>query len=192
VSAPPAFAAVDWWALFGQFALLSILSVGGAITVASDLHRSLVVEHVWLSDAQFTASIALAQAAPGPNVLFIGLVGWHVGLNAGGHAVAVAGLLLALLGALLPSSLLTLVATRWARRHREDRSVRAFKQGMAPVVIGMMLATAAVLDSAAGPVRDHLPLWGLSALSAGLVWKTRLHMLWLLAIGALLGALGLV
>jgi chromate transporter len=186
------FHAVDWWAFFGQFALLSLLSVGGAITVASDLHRSLVLEHVWLSDAQFAASIALAQAAPGPNVLFIGLVGWQVGLNAGGYPLAVAALLLAMLGALLPSSLLTLTATRWARRHREDRSVRAFKQGMAPVVIGMMMATAAVLDSAAGPVRDHLPLWLLSAVSALVVWKTRLHMLWLLAISALLGALGLV
>ena len=182
----------DWLQLLGHFAALSLLSVGGAITVASDLHRRLVIDHQWLSDGQFTASVALAQAAPGPNVLFIGLVGWHVGLNAGGYASATLGLFLSLLGALLPSSVLTLAATRWARRHREDRAVRAFKQGMAPLVIGMMLATAAVLDLASGPALQHLPIWALSAAAAWAVWATGVHLLWLLAAGALLGALGWV
>ncbi|ACB32346.1 Chromate transporter [Leptothrix cholodnii SP-6] len=191
---------LDWLQLLGHFAALSLLSVGGAITVASDLHRRLVLDHHWLSDGQFSASIALAQAAPGPNLLFVGLVGWHVGLNAGattglnagGYATATAGLLLSLSGALLPSSVLTLTATRWARRHRDDRAVRAFKQGMAPLVIGMMLATAAVLNLASGPLLPHWPMWALSAAAAWAVWATGVHLLWLLAAGALLGALGWV
>ncbi|PXW99304.1 chromate transporter [Sphaerotilus hippei] len=180
----------DWLVFAGHFALLSLLSVGGAITVASDLQRRLVVDHQWLSDGQFSASVALAQAAPGPNVLFIGLVGWHVGLNAGGLPLALLGLALSLLAILLPSSVLTLLTTRWARRHHEDRGVRAFKQGMAPVVIGMMLATATVLDLGLGAPLEHLPVWLVTAVSAGLVWRTRVHLLWLLGAGALMGALG--
>jgi chromate transporter len=182
----------DWLVFCGHLALLSLLSVGGTITVASDLNRRLVIDHGWLSDTQFAATIALAQAAPGPNMLFVGLVGWQVGLNAGGYLLGSMGLLLSLVSLLLPSSVLALATTRWVRRHRQDRSVRAFKQGMAPLVVGMMLATATVLNLGAGPVLQHLPAWGITLVSALLVWRTRLHLLWLLAAGALLGALGWV
>ena len=61
--------------LFGHFLLLSLLAVGGAITTAPDMHRYLVTQQHWLSDAQFTSSIAIAQAAPGPNVLFVAVLG---------------------------------------------------------------------------------------------------------------------
>ena len=67
--------AADWLSLFMHFASLSILAVGGAITTAPDMQRFLVVEHGWLSHDQFTSSIALAQAAPGPNILFVPLLG---------------------------------------------------------------------------------------------------------------------
>lgn len=182
----------DWLQFFAQFVTLSLFAVGGAVTVAADLNRRLVVEHPWLTDAQFTASIALGQAAPGPNVLFIGLVGWHAGLNVAGYPTAVLGLLLALLGILLPSTVLTLSATRWAHRHREDRAVRAFKAGMAPLVIGLMVATAALLDLSVGPVREHPVVWALTTVTALTLWFTRVHLLWLLAAGAVLGALGWV
>ena len=74
--------AADWLQLFEHFASLSLLAVGGAITTAPDMHRYLVSQLGWLSDSQFTSSIALAQAAPGPNILFVALMGWNVGLNA--------------------------------------------------------------------------------------------------------------
>ena len=74
----------DWVSLFVHFVSLSLLAVGGAITVAPDIHRYLVEEQRWLSNAQFSSSIALAQGAPGPNVMFIALMGWNVGLNAAG------------------------------------------------------------------------------------------------------------
>ena len=68
----------DLLALFGHFVVLSLLAVGGAITTVPDMHRFIVAEHHWLTDAQFTASIAIAQAAPGPNVLFVAVLGWNV------------------------------------------------------------------------------------------------------------------
>ena len=68
-----AFTGADWWALVSHFLTLSLMAVGGAITTAPDMHRYLVVQQSWLSDAQFNASIALAQAAPGPNVLFVAI-----------------------------------------------------------------------------------------------------------------------
>ena len=76
--------ASEWLALLTHFLSLSLLAVGGVITTVPDMHRRLVDEHQWLTDGQFNASIAIAQAAPGPNVLFVALMGWHVGLNSGG------------------------------------------------------------------------------------------------------------
>ena len=192
--------AADWLGMFQHFASLSLLAVGGAITTAPDMHRYLVDETGWLSDSQFTSSIALAQAAPGPNILFVALIGWNVGLNAaasqgdGWHSATLAalGLLVAMLGIMLPSSILTYTATRWAHQHRERLAIRAFKSGMAPIVIALLLATAWLLTvSHNQPARDW-PLYALALLTTLIVWRTRVHMLLMIGIGALLGALGWV
>lgn len=190
----------DWLGMFQHFASLSLLAVGGAITTAPDMHRYLVDETHWLSDAQFTSSIALAQAAPGPNILFVALMGWNVGLNAGAGlggggqsaALAAMGVLVAMLGIMLPSSILTYTATRWAHQHRDNIGIRAFKAGMAPIVIALLLATAWLLTAVHNqPARDW-PLYVLTTATLLLVWRTKVHMLWLIGAGALLGAAGWV
>ncbi len=193
--------AADWLALFAQYLMLSLLSISGAITTVPDMHRYLVDRNGWLTDAQFASSVAIAQAAPGPNVLFVALMGWNVGLNAGGgigagwHAwlLGLLGLTVTMVGIMLPSTTLTYFATRWGHRNRERRGVRAFKQGMAPVVVGLLIATGWVL--AAGNRSGSVPawhLWLLAGFACLIVWRTRIHLLWLLGCGALLGTLGFV
>ena len=188
----------DWLHLLGYFLMLSLMTVGGAIATAPDMHRYLVDGNHWLTDTQFTSSIAIAQAAPGPNVLFIALFGWNVGVNSGGGSgpqawmLGALGVFICMAGILLPSSLLTWQASRWSRRNKARRSVRAFKQGMAPLVVGLLLATAWVLGSASGELAQDWRLWLLSLVCCVLVWRTRLHLLWLLGTGALLGAMGWV
>ncbi|MDA8446755.1 chromate transporter [Paracidovorax valerianellae] len=188
---------LDWLNLFLYYLSISLLAVGGAIAAAPDMHRFLVERQGWITDLQFNASVAIAQAAPGPNVLFVGLLGWNVGLNAGGPGAAgwtaaTLGMVLCLVGIMLPSTVLTWLATRWGHRNKHRRSVRAFKQGMAPVVIGLLLATAWLLGSAHHGAGTDPRLWLLSGACALVVWRTRLHLLWLLGAGALLGALGVV
>lgn len=188
----------NWLDLFTHFASLSLLAVGGAITTAPDMHRYLVNQQGWISDAQFSSSIALSQAAPGPNVLFVALVGWNVGLNAGGGpaagaiawGMALLGVLVTMLAIMLPSSVLTYTATRWAHHNRELRAVRAFKTGMAPIVIALLIATGWLLSAVHDQPSRDWPLWLLTLASILLVWRTRIHMLWLIGVGALLGALG--
>lgn len=182
----------DWRDLFLHYLSLSLLAVGGAITTAPDMHRYLVEQQHWLTEAQFNASIAIAQAAPGPNVLFVALMGWNVGLNAGGIGSALMGVLATMGGMLLPSTTLTYLAARWGHANRELRSVRAFKQGMAPIVIALLIATGWILTSAHDRPAQDWPLWALTVLCALLVWGTRLHLLWLLGAGALLGWFGWV
>ena len=194
----------DWWSLLTHFLSLSLLAVGGAITTAPDMQRYLVQEQHWLTDAQFTSSIALAQAAPGPNVMFVALMGWNVGLNSaaglasgGAYAPWVMGLLgvfIAMVGILLPSTTLTFAAARWGHKNRELRAVRAFKQGMAPIVIALLAATGWILANPQGS-SSHAPhwhLWLITAVTALIVWRTRVHLLWLLGAGGFLGWMGWV
>lgn len=182
----------DWLSLFLHYMLLSLLSIGGAISTVPDMHRYLVDQQHWLTDSQFNASIAIAQAAPGPNVLFIALMGWHVGLNAGGTGTALLGVLITMVGILLPSTTLTYVAASWGHRNRDMHAVRAFKLGMAPIVIGLLVATGWILAASHNIPATDWPLWLLAAVTALIVWRTRLHLLWLLAAGALLGWFGLI
>lgn len=107
-----------------HFTVLSMLAVGGAITTATDMHRYLVQEQGWLNDTEFNASIALAQAAPGPNILFVALLGLH--------SAGVAGVVLAMLGIMLPSSAVALVVGRLRRANREAVALRAFTGSSRP------------------------------------------------------------
>jgi chromate transporter len=182
----------DWAQLFLQYLMLSLLAFGSVIATAPDMHRYLVQEHGWLNDAQFNASIAIAQAAPGPNILFVALMGWQIGLNSGGLAMGLLGVLVTMAGILIPSSTLAYFAAQWGHRNRERRIVRAFKQGMAPVVIALLLSTGWILAATHGAAETKWRLWLLTAVVAIALWLTRVHLLWLLAAGALLGWFGLV
>ncbi|MFM8623037.1 MAG: chromate transporter [Betaproteobacteria bacterium] len=185
---PIEMGAADWLQMLLHFATLSLLGVGGAITTLPDMHRYLVDQQSWLSDTQFNASVALAQAAPGPNILFVALMGWHVGLNAGAGPLSLMGALLALLGTMLPSSLLVYAAGQWSHRNRERRIIRAFKQGLAPTVVGLLVATGIVLAAASAGSDQTSLAWVMAGVATVLMWRTRLHVLWLLAAGALAGA----
>ncbi len=177
---PDLLRAVDLGALALHFALLSLLAVGGAITTTPEMQRWVVGERGWLSDAQFTASVALAQAAPGPNVLFVAVIGWNV--------AGLAGVAATLGGSLLPSATLALLVTRWGVQNQGLLAVRAFRAGMAPITIGLLLATGWVLTD---PLRPHaLATALLVALAVGWMIWTRLSPLWVIAVGAVVGALG--
>jgi chromate transporter len=181
-----------------HFLSLSLMSVGGAITTVPEMHRFLVTEHAWLSEVQFSNAIALAQAAPGPNVLFVAILGWTVGLNAagglaGGTAawpLAGTGMLASMLGILLPSATLTFFAARWGQRNRERPTVRAFKQAIAPIVVALLVATGWILAGSQGSWSIHPGAYVVTAISALLVWHGRIHLLWILGAGAIAGAMG--
>jgi len=173
--------ASDLWGLFGHFLLLSFLAIGGAITTTPEMHRYLVIEHHWMTDAQFTASVAIAQAAPGPNVLFVAVMGWNV--------AGWLGALATMAGILIPSTALSLWATRWGASRRETRGVRAFTSGLAPLTIGLLLATGWVL---AGPARSHVGAIALVVATVVVMMRTRLSPMWTVAAGAIVGALGWV
>ena len=65
----------DWFDLLRYFLQFSLTSVGGPMVMLPEIHHHLVTQEQWLTDAQFSASVVIAQGAPGPNVLFVALIG---------------------------------------------------------------------------------------------------------------------
>jgi chromate transporter len=176
--------AADWLSLFGHFTALSLLAVGGALTTAPDMQRYVVGERQWLQAAEFNAGIALAQAAPGPNVIFVAVIGFQI--------AGLAGALATMAGTLLPSTVLTLVASRWGDRHSQHPALRSFTAGLMPISLAMLFATAVVLIRPALEAQGRTP-WVAAALGLAtvvLMLRTRCNPLVPIGLGAALGAAG--
>jgi chromate transporter len=172
--------AADLLALFGHFLVLSLLSIGGALTVVPEMHRVMVGRLGLLTDEQFNASIAIGQAAPGPNVLFVAAMGYQ--------AAGFIGAAVTLFGILLPSATLAYAAARWGHARRQWRALRAFRIGMAPLVIALVLAAGFGL----GAQVSGWPALAAVAVAALLAWRTRVHVLVLVSVGAAAGAMNLI
>lgn len=168
-------------ALAAQFTVLSLLAFGGANAVVPEMHREAVDVHHWMSDADFTALFAIAQAAPGPNFMVSTLVGWK--------AAGLAGALVATAAMCAPSCFLTYwVAKAWDR-FREAPWRRALAAGLAPVTVGLVAATFWLLVRTA----DRSVSLGLvTAATVAIAYFTRLNPLWCLASAAAFGLLGLL
>ena len=173
----PSLDASDWRGLFAQFLLLSLLSIGGAISTVPEMHRYLVDQHHWLSNDQFSAMVAIAQAAPGPNLLFVAVLGWGV--------AGFAGMCVTMTGILLPSTTLTLAAARWGEARRHTRGVQAFVTGMAPLSVGLVLSTGFILGK---PAYGNPWLFAAMVATVAVCVRTKVSPLWLIAAGGLVGA----
>lgn len=167
--------------LFLEFSLLSFVAFGGATALLPEMHRVVVENHHWLDDATFTHLYAIAQAAPGPNVLVVTLIGWQV--------AGLAGALAATLAMCLPMSVVIyLLIDRW-ESFSGRRWQRAIQIGVAPLAVGLVFSGATLIGQSAGL---GWAAWALVALTVALNLRTKLHPLWFIGLGALAGLLGLV
>ena len=169
------------FALAMHFLVLSLVAVGGGNSILPDMHRFVVDVHGWMTDAEFTQLYAIAQASPGPNIMVVTLIGWHVG----GFPGAVASTL----AICTPSSILAYaVAQVWYRFRGRPWRV-ALQAGLAPLTVGLILAAGYVVTRGA----DHSPAaYALTAASVAVFLFTKLNPLWLFAVGGVLGLLGVV
>jgi chromate transporter len=175
----------ELWPMLSLSAYLVLASMmaigGGVIMLAPDVHHYVVDIHHLISSEQFAAAFTIAQAAPGPNFLFVTLIGWQIGGLAGAIATTLA--------VIVPSSILTLVILRIASRTTDSRIARAFKVGMGPLSVGLLSAATWVLGTASG-VNWHSAV--LVLLTIVLILRTKLNPVLLIAAGAVAGLLGFV
>lgn len=171
----------DLAGLFLHFMLLSFIAVGGMHTTLPDMHRYVVELHGWMTSRQFSDAFALAQAAPGPNMMYVTLIGWQ--------AAGWIGAVVTTVAVIVPSLGGTLAVLRWGSRGLESRLGRAIRTGLAPVTIGFMFSTVWVLLH---PLEPDWAMIVVTALTLVAVLRTRLNPLWLIAAGALAGVAGLI
>jgi chromate transporter len=158
--------------LFGG---LSLISVGGANVLVPEIRRHVVGSLAWMDEASFTRLFAIAQAAPGPNVMFASIIGWKV--------AGLAGLLVATVAILTPSSLLALVSGRGIRRNRETRAVRLLTATLTPIALGLMAASGVV---AARAVHGGSVGYAITAGASAIVVLTNRNPLLAMAAGTLI------
>ncbi len=159
--------------LFGR---LSLLAVGGVNSTVPEISQQVVGMRHWVTAREFSQLFAIAQSAPGPNMLVVTLIGYRV--------AGVLGGVVASLGMILPAGVLVMAASRLWDRFREARWRRVLQAAILPITAGLILAAAFVLVKAAD--RSVL-LVAVTGVAAGLSWRTRVHPLWLLGGGAVLG-----
>jgi chromate transporter len=164
-----------------DFSVLSLLAVGGVVSVLPEMHRSVVEIHGWMSATQFAELFALAQASPGPNMLVVSLIGWKV--------AGVPGAVVATLAICVPSCILTYAVSGAWQRFRDAPWRAAIQGGLVPVTVGLMLASAYLITLSA----DHsIAAFAITAITAMGVLMTRIHPLWLIAAAGLAGLAGFV
>jgi chromate transporter len=164
-----------------QFLLLSLLSIGGANAIIPEIHLRVVDIHHWMTDDDFAQMFALSQAAPGPNVLVVALIGWKV--------AGVAGALVTMGAMCGPSSVLTYWIAHFWERFRDAPLRVAIQRTLAPITVGLILSSGYVLTR----TTDHnLLAYAVTGATLLLALTTRVHPLWMLAAGGALGAFGLI
>lgn len=169
------------WTLFTLFASLSLVAVGGANSAIPEMHRVAVNLMGWMTDKQFADFFAIAQLSPGPNVIIVTLIGFHVaGFAGAGVAIA------AMCG---PTCVLAYLVTRTWNRFKDARWRIALQAGLVPVSLGLIAASAYVLARAA----DHnVYAFVITVITAAVAFFTRVNPLWVFAVAAAIGFAGLV
>ena len=161
------------------FCVLSIFSVGGLPSVMPEMQRYVVEVKAWMSPAEFMQAFAVGQAAPGPNMLIVSLVGWHL--------AGLAGALVALFAMCGPAAVLAWWVSGLWDRFKDTPWRQAIQRAIAPIVVGMILSGGVVIATP-----DATPDWRLwliaGATAAGAV-LTKVNPLWFLAAGGALGGL---
>lgn len=176
-----AMSQIDWAMLLnllGHFAGLSLMSVGGFFSVIPEMQRYLVFEQGLISNSQLAASIAIGQAAPGPNVQLVAVIGWQI---AGPLGAAVA-----LIGAVGPSASIALMAHRLGERHARSAWIESLRAGLAPVTVGLMASAAWVIASVES---EHWPMLVVIPVALWLSWRKRLSPLLIVFCAGAYGAL---
>ncbi len=163
------------------FSQVGLFAVGGVIAVIPEIQRQVVDVHGWMDPRTFGSLFALAQAAPGPNLLLVTLVGWHV--------AGFAGALVATISLVLPPALMAYATGILWRRFRDWPWLQPIQRGLNAVTVGLIAAAAVLLGRAAAISPGALVVM---ALATGIIVFSKFNPLWVLAAGAALGAAGFV
>ncbi|MBC9230174.1 chromate transporter [Acinetobacter junii] len=164
------------WTLVIVFTQLSVLAFGGGNAILPEMQHQVVTVHQWMTAEQFSSLFAMAQAAPGPNMMIVPLVGWHV--------AGPAGLLVTSLAKFGPSSIITVYVLKFWQRFKDHPLRARFEKALKPITVGLVLVSAWLIADASA---QNALLILIVILTAILGMFKKVHPLWVMALGAGLG-----
>lgn len=164
-----------------QFIVMALLAFGGANAVVPEMHRQAVELRGWMDERLFADLFAISQVAPGPNVMLVTLIGFHV---AGFWGAVVTTL--AMCG---PTAVLAAILSRTWDRFRDAPWRMIVQAGLVPISVGLVAATAIVLTQVAD---RNLQAVVVTAATAAAAYWTRWNPLWMIGAAGLAGLFGLV
>ncbi|APU49550.1 chromate transport protein [Acinetobacter junii] len=164
------------WTLVIVFTQLSVLAFGGGNAILPEMQHQVVTVHQWMTAEQFSSLFAMAQAAPGPNMMIVPLVGWHV--------AGPAGLLVTSLAKFGPSSIITVYVLKFWQRFKDHPLRARFEKALKPITVGLVLVSAWLIADASA---QNALLILIVILTAILGMFKKVHPLWVMALGARLG-----
>lgn len=159
------------------FTQLSLLAFGGGAAILPEMQHQVVEVHHWMSASEFSAMFAMAQAAPGPNMMIVPLVGWHV--------AGLSGLLVTMFAKFVPSSVLAIFALQFWNRFKAHPWRNRFEQALKPITVGLILVSAWIIADASA---HNALLVGVVLISTILSMFKKVHPLWVMLFGAIAGA----
>ena len=167
------------WHLLRVWLTLSVQSFGGGTATLALIRRMAVDEQQWVSADEFGQFWGLVQLAPGINLLALTVL-------LGRRMAGLRGVILALMGLLLPSASLTILLTALYTHFQHFAVVQAALRGIIPAVAGLGLLTAWQIARPllTRPLRPLILLGSALAASLGLV-----PVLAILLSGGLLGGI---
>ena len=160
------------------FTQLSLLAFGGGNAILPEMQNQVVEVHHWLTATEFSTMFAIAQAAPGPNMMIVPLVGWHV--------AGPAGLFITSLAKFGPSSIITIFALKFWNRLKNCPCRDKFEKALKPITVGLVLVSAYIIADASA---QNILLIVVVIIATIMSMFKKIHPLWVMAFGALSGAL---
>jgi chromate transporter len=162
--------------IFVRLILISLVAFGGGQAALPLLERVAVQDTGWVTPATFGAAVAFGYLTPGPVLITATFVGYHV--------AGLLGAITATTGAFLAPWALAAATAQQVTRFAQDRRLRAFGAGAAPVVVGILGVTLLTIG------REALASWpsvGIAAGAFALAWWTRTPPVVLLLAGGIAG-----
>lgn len=159
------------------FTQLSVLAFGGGNAILPEMQHQVVEIHQWMTAEQFSSMFAIAQAAPGPNMMIVPLVGWHV--------AGPMGLLVTSLAKFGPSSIITVYALKFWNHFKNNPLRTKIEKALKPITVGLVLVSAWIIAQASA---QNILLISIVILTICLSLFKNVHPVWLMVIGAGVGA----
>ena len=150
------------WKIGIYFAEAGAFVFGSGLAIVPFLHAGVVVDLQWLTERQFLDAVAIAMITPGPVVITVAFIGYLVAGFAGASVASA--------GVFLPCYLFVIIPAPYFHRIADNKSIKAFVDGVSAAAAGAIGGAAVVLGRRA--IYD-LPTIAIATATLGVLLATK-------------------